>query len=87
MLRISVKGSQAEVVTLMLEGKVVEDTVEVLASSCEEILTAGRGLILDLSGISFVDKSGIDLIHKLASGRVKVVNSSGFVAQQLARRG
>ena len=86
MLRISVKESNAEVVTLRLEGKVAEDSVELLASSCAEVLTGPRQLILDFSGVSFVDKRGIELIHKLASSRAAVVNCSGFVAHQLGRK-
>ncbi len=86
MVRISVVDSTESAVTLLLEGKVIGDAVDEVNSSCEQVLAKGRRLTLDLAGISFIDRNGVALFHRLSARQVSVVNCSGFVAEQLKLR-
>jgi ABC-type transporter Mla MlaB component len=83
MLRISVVDSTGNALTLLLEGKVIGDAVDEVNASCDQALAEGRRLTLDLAGISFIDRKGVALFHRLASRQVSIVNCSGFVAEQL----
>ncbi|HXX22683.1 MAG TPA: STAS domain-containing protein [Terriglobia bacterium] len=86
MLRISVVDSTSDAMTLLLEGQVTGDAVDALNSSCDQALAEGRRLTLDLTGVSFVDRKGVALLHRLAARQVRVVNCSGFVAERLKVR-
>lgn len=79
-------GSSDSAVTLLLEGKVIGDAVDELNASSDQALAEGRRLTLDLAGVSFIDRRGLALFHRLSTRQVSVVNCSGFVAEQLKVR-
>ena len=83
MLRIEPNKETVETETLRLEGRVIGPWVDELRRSCEGILSAGSGLTLDLSEVSFIDRDGVELFRKLRNRRVAIVNCSRFVAEQL----
>ena len=78
--------STESAVTLLLEGKVIGDAVDEVNASCDQALAEGRRLTLDLAGISFIDRKGVALFHRLAARQVSMVNRSGFIAEQLKVR-
>jgi anti-anti-sigma regulatory factor len=86
MVRISVTGSSLDAVSLLLEGQLIGEAVDELDSSCEQALANGRRLILDLAGVSFIDRKGVALFHRLATRNVSIVNCSGFVTERLKVR-
>jgi len=86
MLRISVVKSSKDSVTLLLEGRIGGESVEQLQSSCEQVLVRGQRLTLDFSGVSFLEREGINLCYRLADLQVKFINRSVFVAEQLKAR-
>ena len=79
--------STDDAVTLLLEGQVIGDAVDALNSSCDHVLAEGRRLILDLAGVSFIDRRGVAFFRHLAARHVELVKCSGFVAEQLKVRG
>ena len=83
MIRISVTESTGNAVTLLIEGKVIGEAVDELNLCCDQALTEGRRITLDVAGVSFIDRKGVALFHRLASRQVSIVNCSGFVAEQL----
>jgi ABC-type transporter Mla MlaB component len=83
---MSITSSARDAVTLLLEGKVIGDAVDEVDSSCEQALAEGRRITLDLAGVSFIDRRGIALFHRLAARQVSMVNRSGFIAEQLKVR-
>lgn len=83
MLRISPVDMLDEVAMLRLEGQVKGPWVEALRTSCEHMLARGKGLILDLSGVSFLDMEGVALCRHLRAQNVALVHCSPFVAEQL----
>ena len=82
MIRITVTESTGSAMRALIEGKVVGDAVDELSSCCEA-LAEGRRLTLDVGGVSFIDRKGVALFHRLAAHQVSVVNCSAFVAEQL----
>jgi ABC-type transporter Mla MlaB component len=81
------KISQAEPVNagviLRLEGRVVGPWVTELQNSCDEVLTGGRLLKLDLADVEFMDAEGVALLSSLRSRGVALLKCPPFAAEQL----
>jgi ABC-type transporter Mla MlaB component len=83
MLRISRSNSSKPGVTLLLEGRVLNHGVEQLRRECEDILAQGQPLTIDLSGVSFVSRKGISVLHDFERRLVALENCSAFIGEQL----
>jgi ABC-type transporter Mla MlaB component len=83
MLRMSRNSSSEENVTLLLEGRVMNHGIEQLRRECEDILAQGHQLTLDFSGVSFVSRKGVSILHDFERRRVALANCSAFVGEQL----
>ena len=83
MLKISQIGPTNHAVTLRLEGRVVGPWVMELQKSCEEVLTEGRTLKLDLAELEFMDVHGVALLSSLRSRGVSLLECPPFAAEQL----
>jgi hypothetical protein len=69
-----------------LEGKLLEPWVEELRSLFAG-LEAGALPALDLSGLSFVDRPGLEVLQRLERQGVRIKACSPFVAELLGGRG
>jgi anti-anti-sigma regulatory factor len=83
MLRIELLDQKDGSATLELAGRVVGPWVDELSRSCERILGVGGTLSVDLGGVSFVDRHGVEFLKALRTRAVALVNCSPFVAEQL----
>jgi anti-anti-sigma regulatory factor len=87
MLRISeVTQNGVRATTLRLEGHVTGPWVEELHRVCEEKLASGGrhpSLVLDLTGVAFLDTDGVELFRQLAARHVVFKNASPFIVEQL----
>lgn len=83
MLRIHISEKASQRTTLSLEGRVIGPWVEELRRFCDAILLHGRGLVLDLSNVSFVGREGVELFRTLRDRQVVLQNCSPFVGEQL----
>ncbi|MCI0744543.1 MAG: STAS domain-containing protein [Verrucomicrobia subdivision 3 bacterium] len=86
MLRISQVQPVNHHVTLRLEGSVAGPWVAAARDACENILSQGRTLRLDLADVEFMDSSGVALVADLTSRGVVISGSSPFVEAQLRAR-
>ncbi len=68
---------------LQLAGRVAGPWVDELRRSCDRILAAGARLSVDLREVTFVDRSGLELLRGLRGRQVALVNYTSFVAEQL----
>jgi len=68
---------------LRLEGQVIAGWVEELRNLSEVALRQGKRLVVDLSGVSFLDRDGTVLLASLKSRKVALVNAQPFVAELL----
>lgn len=83
MLKITDQNLSDEGATLHLEGEVIGPWVMELRRSCEQGLASRHRLILDLAGVSFIDRNGIALIQELMNHQVRLINCSPFLTEQL----
>lgn len=87
MLKISRLPSKRTAVVLHVEGAVVGPWVDEVRRACadaREGKNGGRGrLVLDLSGVSFLDANAVNLFRQLVTDRVSLTKYSVFIAEQL----
>jgi anti-anti-sigma regulatory factor len=83
MLRIELVDQKDGSTTLELAGSVAGPWVDELSRTCERVLTVDGRLRVDLTEVSFVDRDGLELLRKLGTRHVALVNCSPFVAEQL----
>jgi anti-anti-sigma factor len=87
MLKISKLSDQESPTVLRLDGEVAGPWVDELRRICAEAASPDQAdaprLILDLSGVSFLDSRGIAFLRGLVTGHVSVTNYSVFVGEQL----
>ena len=83
MLKIVIARRGAETTALHLEGQIVGPWVAELERVCEPLVNGNEALELDLSLVSFVSRDGLDLLARMRARDARLVNCSGFVAEQL----
>ena len=86
MLRIThtTEGSDT---TLKLEGRIVSNWVPLLREECLRILKEQKRLWLDFSGVTFVDKQGVEMLRGIAGKEIKVTNCSPLIEALLQEGG
>ena len=87
MLRISVVSQTPEEVVLKVEGWVVREAVGLLEQEGQRWLDQGRQVVLDLEGVCFIDRAGLELLSGWAGTRLVLRRGSSFVRVQLQSRG
>ena len=87
MLRISVVCQSPAEVVLKLEGWVSREAVGLLREEGRRWLGQEQRLALDLEGVSFIDRAGLDLLAAWAARGVGLRGGSLFVRTLLQHRG
>jgi ABC-type transporter Mla MlaB component len=83
MLKITRIVGQDSTQTLKLEGKLREPWVTEVLGACASGDDQTCQTRLDLSGLTFVDQAGLNLLKDLIRGGIAVSACSGFVAELL----
>jgi RNA polymerase sigma-70 factor (ECF subfamily) len=83
MMKITHMQGDAAVARLQVEGWVTQHTVQELRASCETALTDHQTLLLDLSGVQFVDAAGVEVFHNLVARGATPTGCSGFLTELL----
>jgi ABC-type transporter Mla MlaB component len=83
MVRISQVNGQGLTPTLKVEGKLLGPWVAELGRACEELQGSVGCLSLDLSALTFVDITGLELLRELLGRGVTLTACSGLVAELL----
>jgi anti-anti-sigma regulatory factor len=83
MLKITTIHDDGKNRVLKLEGKLLAGWVEELRDACRLARTDCGQLQLDLRDLSFVDDSGIRVLHELIRQNVRVTTASPFVSELL----
>jgi RNA polymerase sigma-70 factor (ECF subfamily) len=86
MMRVTRMATDEGIETLRVEGRLTHETVEELRMACEAVLTEQRSLELDVSGLQFVDPTGVALLHGLERNGTRLGGCSGFVNELLRDR-
>ena len=87
MLRITAIQVNGSSVTLKLEGKILAQWVPLLVRECEERLEKRERVVVDLSQVTFIDQSGIQMLQRASTLGVSIVNGSAFIAELLDEGG
>ncbi|TMA45170.1 MAG: sigma-70 family RNA polymerase sigma factor [Deltaproteobacteria bacterium] len=69
--------------TLRVEGRLTHQTVEELRMACETVITEEGALRLDVSGLQFVDPTGVALLRGLTRRGTRLGGCSGFLTELL----
>ncbi len=83
MLRITKVNESPTQITMKLEGKLASDWVRLLESECRSCLQDKRKVQLDFSDVTFIDGRGVEMLSKLATKNIKVVDCSALIKDLL----
>jgi anti-anti-sigma regulatory factor len=81
-LKIVTIGPEANGAVVQLEGQIIGPWVDELERTCDRLLTLSP-ITLDLSGVSFIERRGVQLLRSLGTRGVPLLHCSPFVAEQL----
>ena len=87
MLRITLLEEAPARATLRLEGSVAAEWASLLENECLSLLRIRRAVRLDLSGVGFVDRAGVETLGRLARAGVDIRCRPGVVASVLRAEG
>ncbi len=80
------KGSQSRA-TLVLEGRVAAEWAALLERECSDLLRSRLAVSLDLAGVTFVDRAGVEALERLSRAGVEIRCRPGPVASVLEGEG
>ena len=80
------EGSRSRA-TLKLEGSVVAEWAALLERECSDLLRSSISVSLDLAGVGFVDRAGVEALERLSRAGVEILCPSGAVASVLLGEG
>ena len=86
MMRITRVAGTDGVARLHIEGRLAGVEVSELAASCEAYLAARLPLLLDLSGVTFVDAEGLRLLQAAGRRGAALTGCSPFLGEMLRMR-
>ena len=87
MVRLTVISQTNEEAVLKVEGWVSGADVALLEEEGARLLREAECLILDLSGVRFIDREGIALLQRWSGERLVLHGASPFVRTRLAEHG
>jgi ABC-type transporter Mla MlaB component len=83
MLRISRGVDRSSWMTLRVEGRIVAEWVSVLERECQLALQEKRRVRLDLSGVTFIDGSGVAALRQFDGHDLEIINCAEFIRELL----
>jgi anti-anti-sigma regulatory factor len=86
-LRILRHDQGAERVVLIVEGRIVTEWADVLEEECLALIGSHLRVALDLSGVSFIGRRGVDVLRRLGRGGVEIEGCSPLIAETLEQEG
>jgi anti-anti-sigma regulatory factor len=81
MLRLTRSTQLPHEVTLVLEGQIVAEWVGLLEAECQALLHTDQRLLLDLSGVNYLDRRAAALLRTLAGRSVQIITCPPLVAE------
>jgi ABC-type transporter Mla MlaB component len=86
-LRITREERNGARTRLRLDGRLVAEWAALLERECGNPLQARDTVSLDLAGVNFVDRAGVDALTRLSHAGVEIRCRSGLVASVLEGEG
>jgi anti-anti-sigma regulatory factor len=80
MVKITETSGDEKVVTLRLDGKIVDAWVADLERLCLHYRDEEhKSIVLDFSGVTFVDENGVSMLQRIKDSRIEIINCSLFI--------
>jgi anti-anti-sigma regulatory factor len=86
-MRITERSRSNGAVTLAVEGRIVADWGPFLEQACAELLREHQRVDLDLSGVLYVDRSGLTVLRRLLSADVRLVGCPPLILELIEQDG
>ena len=83
MLRITKVSESPSLVTMKLEGRITADWVFLLEKECLGFLEEKRKVVLDFSGVTFVDDRAVEMLGKMSGKKIQVINCCDLIKDLL----
>ncbi len=87
MMRITEIAEGDAVARLRVEGHITQQTIGELLASSAACLNGHRTLLLDVSGVRFVDPVGVNALRSLMPKGTRLIGCSGFLTELLRADG
>lgn len=87
MLRITRVAESPSQVTLKLEGRIVSAWVALLEGECLAGLCERGRVILDVAEVTFIDRRGLEMLRRIMSSQLQIINASALVEALLHGKG
>jgi anti-anti-sigma regulatory factor len=87
MLRIRHDDGDAREIRIVLEGRIVGAWAEILERECVEAFSSGRHVLLDVSGVVFIGRSGFEALARLSRAGIGIAGYSPLIAAMLEQAG
>jgi hypothetical protein len=86
-LSITRVAESASHVSLKLEGQIVSEWVSLPERECLTWLQEKRRVILDVSEVTFIDRRGLEMLRRLISPFLQIINTPALIEELLHRGG
>ena len=83
MLRIDQFFESSSSINLKLQGSIAGEWVLLLEERILRSLQTTEKVFLDFSELRFVDKHGLEMLRRLPSEKIKIINCPGFIEELL----
>lgn len=87
MLRIRHDDVDARTVALILQGRIVAEWADLLERECQQSRRSGLRVVLDLSEVVFIGRSGLQVLGRLGQTGVRIIGCSPLIAAMLRQEG
>lgn len=87
MLRITRVADSPSQVTLKLEGRIVAEWVALLECECLAGLHERGRVILDVAEVTFIDRHGLEMLRRIISSQLRIINASALIEALLRHTG
>jgi anti-anti-sigma regulatory factor len=78
-----IRHAEAEVI-LKAQGQVVAEWVDLLEGECQKLLASDTSVLLDMADVNYADPQGVQMLRKLARGRLAIINCTPLVQELMA---
>ena len=86
-LRIRREDIDAHEVNLIVQGRVFAEWADLLERECEESIRSGFHVVLDLSDVVSISRSGIGVLGRLVRAGVRITRCPPLIAAMLEHEG
>lgn len=80
-MRFKIERTERSHATVAVHGWIVEESIRKLNVACDALLAEGRTLDLDLSGVTFADAPGAEVVRGLCRQGAKIVECPQFILE------